>query len=69
MVLGFIPCAWAVEMVQRVRTLSIVIRYIVYLYSDGLIGMAIVGGAAMFGGAAVLAVGGLVGLGLALRKK
>ena len=40
-----------------------------YLYSDGLIGMAIVGGAAMFGGAAVLAVGGLVGLGLALRKK
>lgn len=39
------------------------INFIVLLFiSDGLVGMAIVGGAA-------LAIGGLVGLGVALSKK
>jgi hypothetical protein len=37
--------------------------FCVHVYLDGLIGMAIVGGAA------ALAVGGIVGLGMALSKK
>lgn len=37
-------------------------KFLFYLFTDGLMGMAIVGGAA-------LAIGGLVGLGVALTKK
>lgn len=44
--------------------LSVCVR--VCVLSDGLIGMAIVGGAAVVGGAAAVA---LVGLGLILNKK
>ena len=39
------------------------ISILIYIISDGLVGMAIVGGAA------AVAVGGLVGLGFALSKK